>query len=353
MARSLTARRAAAAFVSALLLLGTAACGGGSDEKGSGDGTSGEGASRDSAFPVTIPHKFGEAKIPAEPKRIVTLGLTDQDAVLAAGKVPVGTMDWIGGFEGAVGPWAQDELGSATVPTVLKDTGTGAQIEKVAALDPDLIVAVYGGLTKEQYRTLSKFAPVVAQPAKYQDYGVPWQEQATIVGKAVGGSEAAAKAVADVEARIAAAARPEFENATAVMGTPYEGIFLYGSQDPRSRLLTDLGFSLPAGLDKAIGGKFGANISKERTDLLDQDAVVWMLGDVEKDGAKLREDPSYGGLKAVKEGREVYIHETSDYGYAATFGTVLSLPYVLDRLVPQLTAAVDGKPETKVEQPAS
>ncbi len=137
------------------------------------------------------------------------------------------------------------------------------------------------------------------------------------------------------------------------MATPYEGIFVFGSQDPRSRLLTDLGFSLPADLDKVIGDQFGANISKERTDLLDQDAIVWMVGDVTKDAAKLHKDATYKDLKVVSEGREVYVHETSDYGSAVSFGTVLSLRYEIERLVPQLAAAVDGKPATKVEQPAS
>ena len=53
------------------------------------------------------------------------------------------------------------------------------------------------------------------------------------------------------------------------------------------------------------------------------------------------------------QGREVFIVESSDYGNAVSLSTVLSIPYVLDRLVPQLAAAVDGKTTTKVEQPAS
>jgi hypothetical protein len=38
----------------------------------------------------------------------------------------------------------------------------------------------------------------------------------------------------------------------------------------------------------------------------------------------------------------------SDYGNAVSFVSVLSLPYTLDRLVPQLTAAIDGKTDTMV-----
>jgi iron complex transport system substrate-binding protein len=137
------------------------------------------------------------------------------------------------------------------------------------------------------------------------------------------------------------------------MATPYQGYFVYGSEDSRSRLLTSLGFKLPANLDKVIGDTFGANISKERVDLLDQDATVWIVGDTTKDPAKLHMDSLYGGLKVAKQGREVFIKETSDYGNATSTNTVLSIPYVLDRLVPQLAAAVDGKTATKVEQPAS
>ncbi|MCC9708118.1 iron-siderophore ABC transporter substrate-binding protein [Streptomyces sp. MNU76] len=355
MFRSRRAPRLAVVLASATLLLATACAGGSDSDDASGAGAEASTSSGDSAFPVSLDHKYGSTTIKAEPKRIVTVGLTDQDAVLALGKVPVGTTEWLGGYQGAIGPWAEDKLGSAEAPTVLKDTGTGPQVEKIAALKPDLILAVYGGLTKEQYESLSKFAPVVAQPKAYNDYGVPWQEQTETIGKALGKPEEAAKAVADTEVKIKAAAddNPGFKGASAVMATPYEGMFVFGSQDARSRLLTGLGFALPTDLDKAIGDKFGANISKERTDLLDQDAVVWIVGDPAKDAAKLHKDASYKDLKVVKEGREVFVNESSDYGNATSFVSVLSLPYVVERLAPQLAAAVDGKADTEVEQPAS
>ena len=342
--------RLAAALTSVLLLFSAAACGSDDDS-----GTAGSEAtsSANSAFPVTLSHKYGSTTIKSEPKRIVTVGLTDQDAVLALGKVPVGTTEWLGGYKGAVGPWAADKLGGAAAPTVLKDTGTGPQTEKIAALRPDLILAVYGGLTKAQYDTLSKFAPVVAQPKEYNDYGVPWQNQTELIGKALGQEAKAKELVSGVESdfKKAAAEHPAFAGATAVMATPYEGMFVFGSQDPRSRVLTNLGFKLPTDLDKVIGDEFGANISKERTDLLDTDAIVWIVSDTAKDRAKLRKDPLYADLKVAKEDREVFVKESSDYGNSVSFVTVLSLPYMLDRLVPQLSAAVDGKTATKVTEP--
>jgi iron complex transport system substrate-binding protein len=117
---------------------------------------------------------------------------------------------------------------------------------------------------------------------------------------------------------------PEFKGKTGLMASPYEGYFIYGSQDPRSRLLTDLGFTLPADLDKAIGDKFGANISGEKAALLDQQAVVWFPS---KGGAaKLKADPVYKALKVAKQGRDVFIEENYDdqlYG-ATSFVSVCS-----------------------------
>ncbi|MFC4589119.1 iron-siderophore ABC transporter substrate-binding protein [Sphaerisporangium corydalis] len=354
---SLRGARLAVALTSVLLLGGTvAACGSGS-ATGTDAATTAPSAAAPtkSAFPVTIPHKFGETTIKSEPKRIVTVGLTDQDAVLALGKVPVGTTDWVGGYKGAIGPWATPKLGGAAVPTMLTDTGTGPQVEKIAALAPDLILSLYGGITKEQYETLSKLAPVVAQPKEYNDYGIPWQQQTEVIGKALGKEDEAKKLVSGVEARFADLKKqhPEFGGVSAVVATPYEGFFVFGSQDPRSRTLAALGFSLPADLDKVIGDTYGANISKERSDLLDQGVTVWTVPDLDKGPAALHAEKVYKDLKVVKEGREVFIGESTDYGKAYSFVTVLSLPYTLDRLVPQLTAAVDGNPGTEVTQPAS
>ncbi|HUR05804.1 MAG TPA: iron-siderophore ABC transporter substrate-binding protein [Nonomuraea sp.] len=307
-----------------------------------------------SAFSATLTHKYGSTTITAKPKRIVTVGLVEQDALLALGIVPVATTEWIGGYPGAIGPWAKPKLGSAPVPQVLKDTGSGPQLEKIAALRPDLILALYSGLTQEQYTTLSKIAPTVAQPKEHIDYGISWQEVTRQVGVAVGEGAEADALVKQVEDRFATVRKehPEFAGQTGLMATVYEGYFVFGSQDPRSRLLASLGFKLPTDLDQAIGDKFGANVSRERLDLLDTGALIWSVTNVDKDTATLRGDSVYKGLKVTKEGREVFVKEGTDDGNAVSFVTVLSLPYVLDALVPRLAAAVDGNPATEVGLPS-
>lgn len=189
----------------------------------------------------------------------------------------------------------------------------------------------------------------MAQPADGgADYSVTWQTVTKTVGQAVGKPKAAEELIAGVEKKFeeARAAHPEFKGKTGLMASPYEGYFVYGPQDPRSKVLTDLGFVLPPAMGKLVGDKFGANISAENISLLDQQALVWFPS---KDGtAKLKADPLIKNLKVRTEARDIFIEENYDdelYG-ATSFVSVLSLPIVLDKLVPKLAAAVDGNPAT-------
>ncbi|TCO62642.1 iron-siderophore ABC transporter substrate-binding protein [Actinocrispum wychmicini] len=298
-------------------------------------------ASTGGAFPVTIEHKFGSTTIKSEPKRIVLVGFTEQDSLLALGVVPVATTDWLGRYESAINPWSLDKLGNSPKPVMLTDKD-GPQYEKIASLRPDLILGIYAGLNQEQYTKLSQIAPTVAQPSAYADYGVPWQEATETIGKIVGKSAEADKLVADTEARIAKARQdnPKFNGASAVMATMWEGYFVYGRQDPRSRFLSSLGFTLPTNLDKVIGDKFGVSISKEQVDLLDQRVAIWVVTDAEQTRRQLDADPLYTSLNVAKQKHDVLIDDKTDYGSAMSFISVLSIPYLLDHLVPDLSKAL-------------
>lgn len=335
-------RRLAAVLAGALLL---AACGSSGDDD---DAAAAEDETAGRAFPVTVEHRYGETTVGAAPERIVTVGLTEQDALLALGVVPVATTEWFGEYPGAIWPWAQDaldELG-AEPPASVGDA-TAVNVEAVAAQDPDLILALYSGVTEEEYEQLSAIAPTVAQPEEYVDYGIPWDEMTRTVGQVVGKAAAADALVAGVDAQFAEAreAHPEFDGASAIVATPYEGIHVYGAEDVRGRLLTSLGFVLPDGLDEITGDEFSANLSAERVDLLDVDAIVWLDAD---DAEGPLGGPLYAGLAVHTEGREVHLDSFDDpLGGATSFVTPLSLPFLLDGLVPQLAAAVDGDPATE------
>jgi iron complex transport system substrate-binding protein len=321
----------------------------GSDESGSSTATSGGstagGAAEEAAFPATITHKYGETTVEAAPRRVVCVGLTEQDALIALGIVPVGVTYWFGDKElQGVYPWARDGLGDAELPTVL-DSTNGIEIEKVAALAPDLIIGQYAGISDKEYELLSKIAPTVAQSGDYADYGMPWDEMAINIATAVGRPETMRGIIDDVTAQIvrAAADHPEFRGQTAAAITPYEGLFLYGPEDPRSRMLTDLGFDLPRLITEAEDSEFGVSVSAERTaDLADIGVAVWLDLESDKTVKGLFEDTT-----AYDEGRWFDISKANGSYYVAhSFVTPLSIPYLLERYVPQLAAAADGDPRS-------
>jgi iron complex transport system substrate-binding protein len=323
-----------------------AACGNDGGSNASPGASSGSSAPEEAAFPATISHKYGETTVEAAPKRVVCVGLTEQDALLALGIVPVGVTYWFGDKElQGVYPWARDKLGDAELPTVL-DSANGVEIEKVAALAPDLIIGQYAGITEKEYELLSKIAPTLAQSGDYADYGMPWDEMALNIGTAVGQPAAVQGIIDGVQAQIAKAAadHPEFRGQTAAAITPYEGLFLYGPEDPRSRMLTDLGFDLPTLITEAEDSEFGVSVSAERTaDLADIGVAVWLdLGSDDAVRAVFERTTAYD------EGRWFDISEANGSYYVAhSFVTPLSIPYLLERYVPQLAAAADGDASTE------
>jgi iron complex transport system substrate-binding protein len=328
-------------LVLSLLVFGSlalAACGDdGSEREASGAAP----AAEDTAFPVTVAHKFGKTTIEAAPERVVVVGLREQDSLLALGVVPVATTEWYGEHPGAVFPWARDELGDAPEPEVLSSTD-GIEVEKVAALRPDLILGVYSGLTQKEYDTLSKIAPVVAQPPGQVDWGSSWQDEILTVGKAIGKPAEAERLRDEAEAALAAAAKanPEFEGQTAAVASPYQGIYVYGPQDARSRFLVDLGFTFPPALEDIGGKEFGGQLSEEQVDLLDVGALLWFASPAQ--AAELAKDSVYGKLAVHTEGRDIFLEEQGTLYEATSFISVLSIPLLIDELIPKLAAAADG-----------
>lgn len=212
---------------------------------------------------------------------------------------------------------------------------------------PDLIVAIYAGISRHDYELLSAIAPTVAPPKGYVDYGVPWQVSTRTIGMALGKSAEADRLVRDVDEQIAAArkAHPEFVGKTGIVAALYQGIFVYGAEDPRSRLLTSLGFEFPSSLSDVGVDEFGGSISAENADRVDVDALVW----VDPRKRVLPALPRYGTLDVSARGHDIFVPEGDPLYEATSFQTVLSIPFLLDGLVPRLAAAVDDDPSTPTD----
>lgn len=342
----LTRRRALAGVPALLLAAVLSACGSSNSGTDAGTDTATGGASSE-ALPVTIEHKYGSTEITEAPERVAVVGVTEQDALLALGVVPVATTKWLDDTPGAIYPWAEDELGDAELPQVLDNTN-GIPVEDVAALQPDLIIGIWSGMTQAEYDLLSKIAPTVAQPADYADYATPWEVGTRIIGDAVGKPDEAEALIDQTLALIedAAAEHPEFAGRTAAVITPYDGLWVYGPTDGRGRLLEQLGFVFPEALKDPEADAFGWAMSAEQTSrLAEVDVVVWI--DLEQADAGMKQlweqTPTYA------EGRFIDVNPSNGAYYGGhSFVSPLSIPYILERYVPQLAAAVDGDPATKV-----
>ncbi len=300
-------------------------------------------AAQDSTFPITIEHKFGSTTITAAPQRVVAIGYTEQDPLLALGIVPVAVRYWYGDETNAIFPWAQDAVGGAA-PVVLNMPFGNLNYEAILALQPDLISAVSSGITQDEYDKLSQIAPTLAQSADYIDFGTPWQETTLRIGAAVGKSAEAEALVSRVDGLFAdaRASNPQFEGKNIVVAYNYGESRTYGyytAQDTRARFFTDLGFVIPAELLEIAGDSFYADISTERIDLFDQDVLVFLgLQWAEGGREAIENDPLISQLDAVREGRVVFI--PAEYDDALQYGTVLSLEYALEGILPELEAAL-------------
>jgi len=292
-------------------------------------------------FPVTIEHKFGSTTIPAKPARVVSLGFSGHDDILALGVVPVAIRWWYGDYPDGVWPWAQDAL-QGQHPVQLKGD---LNIEQIAALQPDLIIALSSGITAEQYGLLSQIAPTVANPPGSADYGVPWDISAQITGLALGEVEKADALVADIRARIEgiAAAHPDWAGKTAAVAFYWnDAPGAYRSIDPRAHLLEDFGFKTPDAINAAgAADAFFVSLSAEDLTPLDTDILIWFDEFENVDKLKLRTT-----LKAHTEGREIFSDDLLSGAFSHS--SLLSLPYALDNLVPLIELAVDGDPATVV-----
>ncbi|MEU4080646.1 iron-siderophore ABC transporter substrate-binding protein [Streptomyces venezuelae] len=339
-ARSLP--RVAVVAVAALAL---AACGGGTEKSGSSSAPTSSapagGGDKPAAFPVTVEHKYGSTTIDKEPKTIVTLGLSDQDAVLALGVKPAGAVDWFKEKPYGKWPWTKDKWGG-TQPEIVGERDE-YNIEKIAALKPDLVIAQYSGMKKEQYDTLSKFTKVVAQPKDHPDYGAPWQLMTQQIGKSLGKDAEAAKLISDIDARFEAtrAKHPEWATKTLAVADSFEAgkYSAFTKTDPKSIFFQELGFKLKPEIDTLAKPGFNvAELSAEKLNVLDVDRLVWVTSSTEAND-RIKAEPLYKKLKVNQEKRDLFVpYQGPDIGAAFSFNTVLSIPYAIDEIEPLLAA---------------
>lgn len=288
-------------------------------------------------FPVSVDHAYGTTTIDAEPVRVVTWGWGTQDAVLALGVVPVGipAMNYGGDAEGVL-EWTREaiEAAGAEMPVVLGDGATTPSFEAIAALDPDVIIAVYSGLTEEEYARLSQIAPTVVFPERR--WTASWQDVTLVTGAALGKSEEARALVAETEQFIAdeVAKYPQIAGKSVVnlVDSGDGQVSVRRAIDPRTKLLLSFGLTAAPEPEVADPGAYNYKLSYENFSTIPGDILVAFL-DSKEAAETFFAHPAISRAPQVKEGAVVVIESTTTTMAVGGAVTPLSLRWALPGLV--------------------
>lgn len=347
-------RRSALLAITTTAALALSACA--TSTTSSSQSASSSSSSESNAFPVTVKHIYGETVIDSAPTKIATVSWVNPDIVLALGVVPVGmakdawgqnannSTDWKDAKLKALGA----EIGSSKAPPQY-DEADGINFEEIAKLQPDLIVAAYSGLTKEDYDKLSKIAKVVGPVAA--NYTAPWQDSTLTIGQALGKEDAAKALIASVEKQLtdAGTANPVLKNTTYIAGNlepATGGINIYTSGDNRSRFLASLGMTEAPVVEKnKQGDSFFYNWSAERANELVADVFfTWLPEGTTADS--ITKDKLLGQIPAAKTGGLV-AESSQAVTLAISASSPLSLPWALNKVVPNLVKGAEAAKAAK------
>ncbi|TCJ32454.1 iron-siderophore ABC transporter substrate-binding protein [Parafrankia sp. BMG5.11] len=315
----------AAVCVAAAVMVGIVACG--SDDDG---GASQEGGTAAAAgFPVTIKHAFGSTTIPAEPKKIIALSY-EEDTLAALGITPIAYGQNPDKPDGDF-PWLEGRIDLADSTAL--DTSGDLNLEQIAALDPDLILATnFYGLA-DYYDRLSEIAPTVAYET---DAGIStWQDVSTVIGKAVGREADVAKAIEATEKIVsdAAAELPGLAGKTFSYSYYYESNGLAVIDDPETisiQLYGQLGMKLSPRVTASVVDRA---LSMEKIGELDADFM--MIGFATDElRTEMKANELYTRIPAVVDGRAQEVDAFT--AGAVNNPTILNIPWQLEQLKPTL-----------------
>ena len=312
------------------------------------------GSSSVSGKTISIKHVYGTTEVPADATKVATVAWANQDVLLALGIMPLGFSKQTWGVTDGSGmlPWTKEKVDELTAngaaqPKLFDDDG-GVKInpQAVNATKPEVILAVYSGMSKEEYETLSKIAPTVAYPKVA--WGTPWRETIAINATAVGKKTEGDTLVADLEKQVAdaVAKHPQIKGKAAAFCYTAEGdatkFGYYTTADPRTAFLPDLGMKVPASVEKTSkenASAFNVDISTENADSLNDFDLIVMYG-TESDLATLQANSLLSQVRAIQNGAVAFVGN-NDPQAASTNPGPLSIPWGIENYVKLIAAAAD------------
>lgn len=285
---------------------------------------------------TTIETKFGKIEIKDTPKRIVALGWGDAETALALGVEPIGASDWLAFGDEGVGPWLQGAYNTA--PTIL---GTmELDYEKIASLEPDLILDVRSSGEQERYNRLSEIATTIGVPVGGNSYLTSYQQQVQMIAKALGKEAEGEQLLKDVDAAFEKARKeyPQFAGKTVAVGAyTSEGWGAYVNGDSRVDFMTKLGFTNKREIESQANGAFYINVADEQLELLDADFTVILP--IWVDTKEVTSNALYQKIPSVSDGRSMIID--GDFANAFSSGTAPAILWAIEQLPSMFNKALE------------
>ncbi|MDX6743328.1 iron-siderophore ABC transporter substrate-binding protein [Actinocorallia sp. A-T 12471] len=332
-------RRPAAVAAAASLTLLLSACGATDADETTGP------AQETAAFPVTITSSLGDAVITEEPKKIVTLGQGSTETAIALGTVPVGIEEYKwGSDDSGYLPWVHEAVKAKGAELPKQFTGgEELDIEAILELDPDVILAAWSGVTKEQFDLLSDIAPVVAYPG--QAWSTPWQDQIKIVSKALGKADEGEDLIGDIKKQLAdaAATRPNYAKYTFsyIYNTGPGSLGVFFPTEQRAEMVAALGLKPDPIVEtfEEVEGTESASIGLENADKLKDTDVVFTFYSDAKNRKEIEAQPLYQAIPAIKNGAIVAPTE-QPFVTGSSMINPLTVPWSIERFLPMIDAAI-------------
>jgi iron complex transport system substrate-binding protein len=270
----------------------------------------------------TVEHAMGETEIEGTPEKIVTLYQGANDTAAALEVDPAGIVEsWT---QQPIYEYLRDDLEG----TELLGEETQPNLEKIAEMDPDVIIA---SKTRHEdiYDDLSSIAPTVVGEEVYL-----WKDTLDIMGKALNKEEEAEELLADYEARTEDFKEKmgdelPIEAAITNFRADHARIFYMGFA---GQILEDTGFERPEGHDDT--DEWGVKLSsKESIPEADAEVIFNFNSGTETEQIEATYEewtshPLWQELEAVKND-EVYMIEEETWNAG---GGILAADLMLDDL---------------------
>lgn len=339
------------------------------------------------AYPVYFKHTWATTKIEKEPKRVVALGFRDQEAMAALGIKPLTVRNYFGAATPwANSPWLSDDAKAGPYQVVIADVRDPKNgrvypsddgpilrtefpqasntpvwkevydLEAIKALKPDLITAMFSGVTGDDYAKLSAIAPTITSvSADGRDYFSSWQEEINAVGALFGRPAAASKLIRQTSDLFSSVLdkNPEFRDARIAVAAPgpngqYRIINPYA---PLSRVFTSLRMTFPRQIESVTSpsGKafrraiYNVDLTTGAMGYLNGvDILIFVVG---TDGVaamdRLKATSAYQNLSAVKKGNVLELGP--GLAEALYYASPQSIPWALEQIVPKMVPMLAGK----------